>query len=285
MPPSLPSVDEKVRVVCPTCGRHVELPFHLDSWTCADCETSSYFRRCPACEAPYQYVIDEALRNPSFSCPWCRQKSKLWKLAPSNAGSFAGHLEELGLTPPVNDKVFRFLPGCVIVGGQGHALRVGWVCSVAFGSENVVIVGGGKRVTIPYTDIETIDVGGRGIVTSGGGFIGGGFGLEDAMQGMLASSVLNSLTTTTEVETLIYIGAEEQHFVLFWDGLTPDQLRISLAPTFGRVRFAKRASHLGEGPLSTNSNLVDQLKELASLKASGVLTDDEFIRAKRRLLK
>jgi hypothetical protein len=56
---------------------------------------------------------------------------------------------------------------------------------------------------IPYSAIDDLEFSGPGKVTTGGGFIGGGFGLSGAAKGMIAASVLNALTTKTKIHTMI----------------------------------------------------------------------------------
>lgn len=57
---------------------------------------------------------------------------------------------------------------------------------------------GHQALTVRRSDIVDVDVSGDELVTSGGGFFGGGFGLEGAAVGMAAATVLNALTTSTD---------------------------------------------------------------------------------------
>lgn len=57
-------------------------------------------------------------------------------------------------------------------------------------------------VQIPYRDVEVVDIGGPGLVKSGGGFVGGGFGVAGAVEGMAIAAVLNALTTQTRIKTV-----------------------------------------------------------------------------------
>ena len=42
-----------------------------------------------------------------------------------------------------------------------------------------------------------LEIGGPGLVKTGGGFVGGGFGARGAIEGMAIAAVLNGLTTRT----------------------------------------------------------------------------------------
>jgi hypothetical protein len=46
-------------------------------------------------------------------------------------------------------------------------------------------------VTFAYDDLDGLQVGGQGLVTSGGGFVGGGFG-QGALVGMGIASLLTA---------------------------------------------------------------------------------------------
>ncbi len=60
---------------------------------------------------------------------------------------------------------------------------------------------------IPYRDVEVVDIGGPGLVKSGGGFTGGGHGVTGAMDGMAIAAVLNALTTQTKIKTVVRLQA------------------------------------------------------------------------------
>jgi len=89
------------------------------------------------------------------------------------------------------------------LGGYGHPFRVGTALLLAFGSDVVELVSATDRLEAAYRDVEFLRVGGPGAVTSGGGFVGGGFGLEGAAEGMAIAGLLNSLTTRTTVTTIV----------------------------------------------------------------------------------
>ena len=61
----------------------------------------------------------------------------------------------------------------------------------------------------PYSDVEDVDIGGPGLVSSGGGFAGGGFGLTGAVEGMAIASVLNGLTSRTSIKTILRVQGNE----------------------------------------------------------------------------
>ncbi len=139
---------------------------------------------------------------------------------------------------------------------------------------------------MPYAAQFAIELSGPGRFTTGGGFVGGGVGLEGAAEGMAIAGVLNALTTRTRVESVIAVLSDEYEgfFLCREHGL--DELRRLLAPVFLRAR------RNDVGPVNLESahsawagpDLVAELERLAALHQAGALSDDEFIRAKSQAL-
>ena len=70
-------------------------------------------------------------------------------------------------------------------------------------------------------DITELEIGGRGAVSSGGGFIGGGFGLSAAGTGMAIATLLNAATTKNESVTCMRLQAEDAELYLLQRGIAP----------------------------------------------------------------
>jgi hypothetical protein len=69
---------------------------------------------------------------------------------------------------------------------------------------------------LPYSEVEDVEIGGPGLVRSGGGFIGGGFGAVGALEGMTIAAVLNALTARTSITTIARVQATScELFLLF----------------------------------------------------------------------
>jgi hypothetical protein len=85
------------------------------------------------------------------------------------------------------------------------------------------------RAAVPYSEVEDIEIGGPGLVKSGGGFIGGGFGAIGALEGMAIASVLNALTTRTSITTIVRIQGTSCELFLLHTRSTPEQLRIQMS--------------------------------------------------------
>ena len=136
---------------------------------------------------------------------------------------------------------------------------------------------------IPYRDIEAVDIGGPGLVRSGGGFSGGGFGVAGAVEGMAIATVLNVLTTQTAIKTIMRIQAAGCELFLLCTTTGPEALRICLSRPLGAVRQARAAATAGtDGGVA--ASLVDQLGRLAAMLENGLLTREEFDRLKAALI-
>jgi hypothetical protein len=139
---------------------------------------------------------------------------------------------------------------------------------------------------LPYGAVEDVEIGGPGLVRTGGGFVGGGFGAAGAIEGMAIASVLNGLTSRTSVKTIVRIQAANCELFLLHTRMPPDQLRIELAHPLGVIRAARAASARAiqhESSLRSASP-VDELAKLADMLEKGLLTREEFDLIKAKFL-
>jgi len=100
---------------------------------------------------------------------------------------------------------------------------------------------------VPYGQIDHVEIGGPGLIRRGGGFVGGGFGVTGAMEGMAIAAVLNGLTARTSIKTVVRIQGTGCELFLLYTKATPDQLRIEMSRTLGTIRSA-RAAEVAEAP-------------------------------------
>jgi hypothetical protein len=131
-------------------------------------------------------------------------------------------------------------------------------------------------ITIPFADLRGVDVGGAGEVVEGGGFVGGGFGVEGFLQGAATASLLNRLTTKKSLQTILRLTTAEQEINLFTSDVSPSSLDLALAAA--RLAIADRAAQ------PSSPDVVGQLERLAKLRDAGVLSGDEFETQKTKLL-
>lgn len=134
-----------------------------------------------------------------------------------------------------------------------------------------------------YSHIEEVEIGGPGVVKTGGGFFGGGFGAVGALEGMAIAAVLNALTTRTTTTTVVRVQALDSELFLLETTLPPGQLRIRLSGPLGVIRAARAGDPADRQPVNAASP-VEELTKLASMLDSGLLTREEFDTLKARLL-
>lgn len=172
---------------------------------------------------------------------------------------------------------------CRVLGGHGLLPTVGEIWRIVFGDDAVVLRDfRSHEARVNYADVTALEVGGPGETTSGGGFIGGGFGLEGAAIGMLVAATANELTTKTSIDAVIYLQTRDAELFFHHSGTTPEALRWVLSPVFSKLRALQPPS---EHSAKTDGSVVaDQLSKVADLHERGLLTDEEFASAKARIL-
>lgn len=146
---------------------------------------------------------------------------------------------------------------------------------------------------VPYSNLTDITFEHRTKTTrSGGGFMGGGFGLTGVAEGMAIAALLNSLTTRTSTThwVIAQVLAHDGKMTLFMDNwafqgasqlfrVPRDYIVSSHAVALDQESQSPRVSAGGE------VDIVSELERLSALLASGALTDDEFVSAKLLLLR
>lgn len=186
--------------------------------------------------------------------------------------------------------VTAVLRGCDVLGGHGLPLASGSVQDLFFGAEELALrdcVEGRVRVRVPYSSIQILDVGGPGAQQTGGGFVGGGFGLEGAATGMLVGTALSLLTTRTKIDTVICLRTDRSEIYFRTGKHTPDAVQMRLSKVFQALRQldADRAPALSTSQGSApDTSLADEIAKLAELYAQGSITDEEFAAFKAKLM-
>jgi hypothetical protein len=183
------------------------------------------------------------------------------------------------------------LRGVAYLGGyvQESAITPGWLYDVLFLEDRMVVSAHRQAkvlAEVPYSQVEDVEIGGPGLVKTGGGFVGGGFGVSGAVEGMAIAAVLNTLTTRTSVKTVVRIQGTSCELFLLHTRLTPEQLRISMSRPLGAIRSARATQAAGgtqHAPIAAPSP-VQELTKLADLLEKGLLTRDEFDLMKAKLL-
>lgn len=164
------------------------------------------------------------------------------------------------------------LADCTVLGANGFPFAVGSKINLSFDANNAHCTNAARTASFSLAELAELNISGPGSVTSGGGFIGGGFGVDGALEGMAVATVLNLLTTKTKVHTFLTLIANFGELHLHYAGMEPSALRMALAPVYVRLRRLD--------PVWQES----RLKILAAQHSAGLLTDDDLSAAKKRLL-
>jgi len=131
----------------------------------------------------------------------------------------------------------RELAACTVLGGYGYPIPVGELLTVTFEPTGVRFTAEpNHQVPIPMADLTGIEIGGPGKVSQGGGFIGGGFGLTGAVEGLAIAGILNALTTRTTVLTVVALTARDAEVWFASTAAEPAALRVELSPVFVAIR-------------------------------------------------
>jgi hypothetical protein len=229
---------------------------------------------------------------------WVRAWDALLKLDPASAEKARARLKErllrdanqgIGKTAKMKEldaHTLVRLPQVALLGGYAPdaPIAVGEHYDARFLADRLAICACGDctmLAEVPYSEIEDVEIGGPGLVRSGGGFVGGGFGAAGALEGMAVASVLNAMTTRTKVTTIIRLQATNSELFLLWTRTTPEQLRIELSRPLGAIRAARAGTaQIPARPASP----IEELSKLADMLQAGLLTREEFDQLKARLL-
>lgn len=161
---------------------------------------------------------------------------------------------------------------CAYLGGCNYPIAAGDVATLRFGSKELLIrLFNEVSFSLPYLELASIEVSGPGTITSGGGFIGGGFGVEDALEGMAIAAVLNALTTKSKIHTFLNFitNIGELHF--HYGEMEPGALRVALAPVHTTLRMLNPRWRK------------ERIEAMQLAQAQGTISETEFADLQRRL--
>jgi Short C-terminal domain len=180
--------------------------------------------------------------------------------------------------------------GAIFIGGycSDAELNATWAYNLCFLDDRLLLLSERDRTwmaEVAYADIRGIEVGGPGLVKSGGGFVGGGFGLAGAVEGMAIAGALNALTSRTSITTVLQIQATGGELFFLHTEMLPGALRMQLSRAIVAIRNAKaNAAPTESGGQAGPASRLDELERLARLLKDGLLTREEFDQLKARLI-
>jgi hypothetical protein len=185
-----------------------------------------------------------------------------------------------------------FMRAVTLIGGYATdaSILIGERYDVRFLDDRIAVcVAGGwrPRAGMPYGEVEDVEIGGPGLVKSGGGFSGGGFGVVGALQGMAIAGILNALTTHTTVTTIVRLQGRNSEMFFLHTRSTPEQLRMELSRALGAIRAASAPvpqSTAAAPPPAAPLSPAGELAKLAQLLNAGLVTREEFEQLKAKIL-
>ena len=170
--------------------------------------------------------------------------------------------------------------------GAGWAPQIGSRGLLDVYPDRIELGSPGAMAVVALDTLRDVQVGGKS-VTTGGGFIGGGFGAKGAVEGMLIATVLNSVTKKTAKWVTIRIVADGGWADLRLDNYDVLPVRNTLRVLADRVIANQRSQQKPPLPkvlVDSEPDLISGLDRLVEHRDSGVLTEEEFQVAKSRLL-
>ena len=131
----------------------------------------------------------------------------------------------------------------------GSAIRPGERYDVRFLEDRMMVFACRQAevlAEVPYGQVEDVEIGGPGLVKTGGGFVGGGLGARGAIESMAIAAVLNTLQPRGPASaTIVRIQGTGCELFLLSTGLTPEQLRITMSQALSAIRLARAAEAAG----------------------------------------
>jgi hypothetical protein len=152
---------------------------------------------------------------------------------------------------------------------------------------------------IEYSELRSVQFSGRGTfkTKSGGGYVGGGVGIEGILWGIFLAAGMNALSTKTHThhESICEIQWGKACLVLQNSDLDPTVRSSWMQPVRNRMA-AQQQLKLSSGSLNERptpspagrrggtGTLPEQIAQLAGLHAAGSMSDEEFAAAKAQVL-
>jgi hypothetical protein len=122
------------------------------------------------------------------------------------------------------------------VGGYGTELEPGEECVVAVSGRGICATGLGSVLLKPADRLRAVQLGGIGEYTTGGGWVGGGFGISGALEGAAFASLMNTLTTRRHIDCLVRFVFDDAEAVFSLTSDTPQRLQLDASALLAALR-------------------------------------------------
>lgn len=123
------------------------------------------------------------------------------------------------------------------LGGSGYIFATNEPLSICFAKNSVIVKGVSSSAEIHPVEISEFKIYGPGNVVEGGGFGGGGFGVEGAVIGIATALLLNTLTTTSGIHTYIQISTRLGEIFLHNTQIEPELMRVLFSRLYAEINY------------------------------------------------
>lgn len=122
------------------------------------------------------------------------------------------------------------------MGGHGTELEPGEECVVAVSGRGICATGLGSVLLKPADRLRAIQLGGVGEYTTGGGWVGGGFGISGALEGALIASLMNTLIARRHIDCLVRFVFDDAEATFSLTSDTPQRLQLDTSALLAALR-------------------------------------------------
>jgi hypothetical protein len=270
---------------CPKCGASNTVEDRAKRYLCASCRVDWMFKKCEECKA------SSIVATGDWACPRCSRLNGLlarWSTAAAwgaECGLVALRWSDVMSPNPLAGKLV--IRDITLAAAGGTRIPSNSSCLIAFMDDCISIQSeAGHTDEIPYTEIQALEVTDTAATRRNSRVFGGGFGVAGAAEGMLAATVINSLVAWKRAKSLLRIATLSTEYVFVSTVYQSEALSMLLTPVQPRIRQARAVTVVPSAPPTpiTSSSVADELRKLAELRGSGVLSDEEFDTLKARLI-
>jgi len=171
------------------------------------------------------------------------------------------------------------------LGGTGSSLNPGCSGALWITASGFAIKSDNNFWSRSVGAVVGLQIGGQGIYTTGGGWVGGGVGFNGAMQGAAMASMLNALETRVHNDCLMRLCFEDAELNFQILDVTPRDLELKLSPI--RLHLERQlgvsssstmglSGTVGIPSKSSSKDLKTKLQEIKQAFEAGLLTKDEY---------
>ena len=169
-----------------------------------------------------------------------------------------------------------------VLGGSGSTLQKDTLTLVSCRKDCLVFSDAMTRTDpiAKFDNIVNLEISGPGTEHTNAGMVGGGFGIEGALKGILIASGINQLTTKSKTNTFLRMSTNSSETFFHMTTLEPTQLRMLLSPAIVKIEANRNSPKV-----SVTDGFSGEISKLHHLLQAGVLTQTEYLSAKQKLLK